>query len=98
MGKRSDRARLLALFRLVWLESGCCELPGRRNDNKNAGDTGVVAPGGTAGRIPVGRDRICLPHAPIEWGRAGATDRRGVGVVSWQLAALLLLGGSTVLL
>src|SRR4030095_9994202 len=98
MGERSHRARLLALFRFVWLEGGCCELPGRRNDHKNPGDTGVVALGGAAGRIPVGGDRVCLPHATTEQGRAGAPYRRGVGVVSWQLAALLLLGGSTLLL
>src|SRR5262245_5308503 len=98
MGERSHRARVLALFRLVWLEGHCCELPGRRNDNQNPGDTGVVAPDGAASRIPAGRNRVRLPHATTEQGRAGATYRRGVGVVSWQLAALLLLGGSTALL
>src|SRR5262249_53426453 len=98
MGERSHRARVLALFRLVWLEGGRCELPGRRNDNKNPRDTGMVALVGAAGRISAGGDRVCLPHAAAEQGRAGATYGRGVGVVSWQLAALLLLGGSTVLL
>src|SRR5262249_29797348 len=98
MGERSHRARVLALFRLVWLEGHCCELPGRRNGNPNPGDTGVVAPDGAASRIPAGRNRVRLPHATTEQSRAGATYRRGVGVMSWQLAALLLLGGSTALL
>src|SRR5215475_15065136 len=98
MGERSHRVRVLALFRLVRLEGRCRELPGRRNDNQNPRDAGVVAAGVAAGRIPAGSDRIHLPHATPEQGRAGATPGRGVGVVSWQLAALLLLGGSTALL
>src|SRR5215470_13211934 len=98
MAERSHRARVRALFRLVWLEGGRCELPGGRNDNKNPGDTGMVALVGAADRVPAGGDRVCLPHAATEQGRAGATYGCGVGVVSWQLAALLLLGGSTLLL
>src|SRR5262245_6248328 len=98
MGERSHRTRVLALFRLVWLQGCYCGLPGRRSDNKNPRDTGVVAPDGAASRIPAGRNRVRLSHATTEQGRAGAPHGRGVGVVSWQLAALLLLGGSTALL
>src|SRR5512132_3136129 len=61
----------------------------------------MVAARAAAGRLPAARDRDGLSHAPARPRQAHAARRRGfdgLSGVSWDAAAWLMLGGSTVLL
>src|ERR1700694_3875941 len=71
----------------------------------------MVDAGRNAGGLPSGRHRVRLSHAPSCRRRTGPARGSGLGLLtaaqfpglmpmgmSWQVAALLLLGGSTALL
>src|ERR671919_1883372 len=60
----------------------------------------MVAAGAAARRFPPVRGRVPVPDVLLGPCRAGRTHGGGLGVMtmSWQMAALLLLAGSTALL
>src|SRR5262245_35052963 len=105
MDQRRARADLLPLFRLVRHTGGGGELRQQRAVDQDADHAGMVAAGTDAVRLRAARHRVPLSHASSRAGRTAAARRCGVRLVaakgvdmSWQLASLLLLGGSTVLL
>src|SRR5215210_174762 len=103
MGRRCARPFLLPLFRLVRCRRRGRELLDRRALDQDPDHPGMVDAGALAGRLRAARRRVPLPHAPACPCDARAARRRRLGrltpaAMSWQLAALLLLGGSTVLI
>src|SRR5215203_4539548 len=75
----------------------------RRALDQDPDHAGMVDAGTLADRLRAARRRVPVPHAPACPRGAWAARRRRLGcltpaAMSWQLAALLLLGGSTVLI
>src|SRR5215831_14069742 len=110
MGWRHYRAILLSLLRLVRLPHHQGQLPGRISQHQDSHHAGMVDARAPARRICSSCDRIHFSHVPTIRGRDRPAGRRGFSslnawhhgrrgvIMTWQMASLLLLGGSTVLL
>src|SRR5690349_5970124 len=110
MDWRHCRAILLSLFRLVRLSHHQGQLPGRVRQHQDSHHARMVDACAPACRICSSCDRIRFPHVPTIRGRCRLAGRRRFGslnawrhgrrivIMTWQMASLLLLGGSTVLL
>ena len=72
-----DMLGLACSLYFVWYgcEGAGGELHGRRGQDQDAGDAGMVAAGAAAGGLPAGRHRVRLPHAPAEPAPSGRRAR-----------------------
>src|SRR5262245_59063252 len=79
---------------------GVGQLQVGRDDHQDPGHARMVAARAAAGDLRPARARDAVPHAAPRARRARAARGRGVGglTMSWQFAAWLMLGGSTLLL
>src|SRR5262249_44165469 len=105
MARRRHRLSLLPVLHLVRRAGDHRELSRRLALDQDPGVSRVVDPAAHADLLPAGRPRVHLPHAPARAGGARAAAGRGlrflndgVGMPSWHIGGLLLLGGSPVLL
>src|SRR6185295_4367829 len=109
---RRQRFGLRPLLRGLWLARCRRQLCRGRGQPEDPGPARVVDAGEPARCLLAGRHRIRFPYAPARQFADRPARRRCFGFVadrdglagtgamslSWQMAALLLLGGSTVLL
>ena len=100
-----DALGLFCCLYFVWYGAGVAaeSYLDRRALDQDPDHAGMVDAGAAAGRLRAARRRVPVPHAPACPCDARAARRRRLGrltpaAMSWQLAALLLLGGSTVLI